>query len=652
MGSIPMRVNPTLVFLLLLFLIPFIASDSDGRVELDMVCPTGPEGFTIISYDFDGTDLKGWSVSDGEGTISFNESVFIGPMESVTVMSQTPPDWMQLESYVLYGESGIVNDGFNLNDKGDEIYLKDPNGNIIESFCYGDSKDPDPFQKITKGHVAQKNHMYEYDDYEDRWILHVPGRTQYHLMRTYEDCEVIPFSFPESNGEEILAHIQDAKESIRISIYTFDNKDIASAIKFALDKGVKVRMLIEGGPAGGIDQDEIRVLTTLWKSGADIRLISSEDSYKRYQYIHSKYAIIDDDITIITSENWTDSAFSGNRGWGSVIRNEECASYLMKIFDSDFTDKGDLNDFRDVYPTSLPYALKQYVPVVQGFESYVADVSPVICPDYSFKTLKRFITSATERVYSQQLNVQFDWTGSVDNPLQWMRELGSKGIDSRLLVDVTYASPYDKEYKDGYGLYTMYQHDTDIKLRYFLSDISGLMHNKGIIVDDKVWIGSMNWTDNSIWSNREMSVIIHSKEISDMFTGLFLDDWGTEFDGTIDIKVNTSKVEYGEYVTLDASDSSVPFGSEFSWNLDNDEGIERTGHKVEWKFYEDTDCTLIVTDMEGNVYTKEFHISLKEEILSDDDPDNGFALKGPLKYIPLILLIAGIMVLRRFNANR
>ena len=56
--------------------------------------------------------------------------------------------------------------------------------------------------------------------------------------------------------------------------------------------------------------------------------------------------------------------------------------------------------------------------------------------------------------------------------------------------------------------------------------------------------------------------------------------------------------------------------------------------------------------MEGNVYTKEFHISLKEGILSDDDPDDGFALKGPLKYIPLILLMAGILVLRRFNANR
>ena len=549
------------------------------------------------------------------------------------MMSQTPSDWMHLESYVLYGESGVVNDGFNLNDKGDEIYLKDPNGNLIESFCYGDSKGPDPFQKITKGHVAQKNHMYEYDDYEDLWILHVPGRTQYHLMRTFEDSEVIPFSFPKSNGEEILAHIQDAKESIRISIYTFDNKDVASAIKFALDNGVKVQLLLEGSPAGGIDSDEIRVLTSLWKSGAEIKFICSTDSYKRYQYVHSKYAIIDDDITIITSENWTDSAFSGNRGWGTVIRNEECASYLKRIFDSDFTDKGDLDDFRDMYPTSIPYALKQYVPIDHGFKSYIADVSPVICPDYSFKTLKRFILSTTERIYSQQLNVQFGWTESDDNPLQWMRELGSKGMDARLLVDVTYDSPYDKEYEDGYGLYTMYQYDPDIDLRYFVSDIPGLMHNKGMIVDDKVWIGSMNWTDNSIRSNREMSVIIHSKEVSDMFAEL----------------LDITDIEFGEYVTLDASDSSVPFGSEYSWNLDDDDEIERTGQTVEWRFYEDTDCTLIITDVEGNVYTKGFHISLKEEILPSDDPNDGFALKGPLKYIPMILLIGGILIIRRFK---
>jgi hypothetical protein len=230
-----------------------------------------------------------------------------------------------------------------------------------------------------------------------------------------------------------------------------------------------------------------------------------------------------------------------------------------------------------------------------------------------------------------------------------MRELGSKGIDTRLLVDVTYDSPYDKEYEDGYGLYTMYQYDPDIDLRYFVSDIPGLMHNKGMIVDDKVWIGSMNWTDNSIRSNREMSVIIHSKEVSDMFAELFLDDWGVEFDGTIDIRIDTTDIEFGEYVTLDASDSSVPFGSEYSWNLDDDDEIERTGQTVEWRFYEDTDCTLIITDVEGNVYTKGFHISLKEEILPSDDPNDGFALKGPLKYIPMILLIGGILIIRRLK---
>ena len=648
MGSFPMRVNPTLLLFLLLALLPLIASDCDGTIELDMVCPTDTEGFTIINTGPTTVDLKGWSISDGEGRITFTETLELEIGECLNIMSQTPSDWMHLDTFVIYGEHGIVSDRFNLNDKGDEIYVMDSKGDIAYSFSYGDSPTSDPFQRIPKGHVALRNHAYGYPGETEEWILHVPGRTLYHFQRTYEDCEVIPFSFPESDGKEILAQIQDAQDVIRISMYTFDNKDVSSALKDALDRGVDVRMLIEGQPAGGIDTDEISVLTTLWKSGADIRMICSDGSYKRYQYVHSKYAVIDDDVTIITSENWTDSAFSGNRGWGACIIDEDCASYISDIFDSDFCDKGDLIPFRERYATSLPYILDRYTPIDTEFTTYTADISPVICPDYSFKSIRNLIMSAKERVYSQQLNVQFSWTEGGDNPLQWMIELGSEGIDSRLLVDVTYDSPYDTDNDDGYGLYTLYRNDPNIDVRYFQSYISGLMHNKGIIVDDRVWIGSMNWTDNSIQSNREMSVIIHSKEISDMYTKLFLEDWGIEFDGEVDLIINIPEVSYGKTVTLDASGSSVPFGSTFSWDLDDDDDVERSGTIAEWKFYKDTECTLTVMDPEGNVHTKDFQITFDGDGANIYD-DEGFVLEGPVKYIPLIAIVLGIIGIRRLK---
>ena len=646
-----MRVNPTLLLLILtITILPFITSDSDGDIELDMVCPTETEGFTIVNNTSYDTDLKGWHISDGEGRVTFTESMILKPGYTVTIMSQTPEDWMQLESYILFGESGVTNDKFSLNDKGDELYIIDKDGRMRYSFCYGESTDPDPFPKIPKGHVALRNHAYGYPGETEEWILHVPGRTLYHFQRTYEDCEVIPFSFPESNGDEILAQIQGADDTIRISIYTFDNKRIASALRHALERGVEVMMLIEGQPAGGIDSEQVRVLTTLWESGADIRMIHSQESYKRYQYVHSKYAIIDDDTTIITSENWTDSAFSGNRGWGTCIIDEGCARYLSDIFDSDFTDKGDLVDFRERYATSLPYLLEPYSLIDVSFRTYIADVSPIVCPDYSLKSLREYILSAEERIYSQQLNVQYDWTTGDDNPLQWMRAMGSKGVDSRLLVDVTYDSPDDDDNGDGYGLYTIYRDDPNIQIRYLQSSFSGLMHNKGIIVDDTVWIGSMNWTDNSITSNREMSVIIHSKEITDIYAELFLNDWGVEFDGTICLSVDISDVVFGEYTELDASGSSVPFGSEFRWNLDDDDEYERTGISIEWKFYEDRDCTLTVISPEGDVYRYEFKVIIGST--SEEDTVTGtYLLKGPLKYIPLTVIVLGIILLRRLKVR-
>ena len=47
-------------------------------------------------------------------------------------------------------------------------------------------------------------------------------------------------------------------------------------------------------------------------------------------------------------------------------------------------------------------------------------------------------------------------------------------------------------------------------------------HSKFMIVDDKVvFVGSMNWSESSLKSNREASVIIYSKEVSSKFERIF-----------------------------------------------------------------------------------------------------------------------------------
>jgi phosphatidylserine/phosphatidylglycerophosphate/cardiolipin synthase-like enzyme len=51
-------------------------------------------------------------------------------------------------------------------------------------------------------------------------------------------------------------------------------------------------------------------------------------------------------------------------------------------------------------------------------------------------------------------------------------------------------------------------------------------HSKFMVVDGSiVLVGSMNWSENSMKSNREASVIIYSKDVSKEFEGIFDSDF-------------------------------------------------------------------------------------------------------------------------------
>lgn len=158
----------------------------------------------------------------------------------------------------------------------------------------------------------------------------------------------------------------------------------------------------------------------------------------------------------------------------------------------------------------------------------------------------------------------------------------------------------------------------------------------------------MNWTENSIRNNREISVIIDSKEVSDMYADLFLKDWGIEFTGNLEIIVSVPDVEYGETIELDASCSVVPQGCTFEWDLDGDGDVERRGETASWRFYGETECTLIVTDPDGEVYTHSFTVSASGEEKSGAPA----LLSGPLKYVPLILLCAILILMKRLKVSR
>ena len=626
--------------------------DYFGDVSLAMVSPYAPEGFTILNLNRKDKDLRDYVVTDGEGTVTFSEPFILRSGGAVTIMSEPPEPWMEIDSYFLYGQNGITAKKFSLADAGDDVHLM-KDGEILDSFVWGTKYDGggpgQGMEKLPKKTVAMKYKYRGTGTRWDGWYIYAPGMTMTTSREvSTSDALVTPFSFPESDGSEIIHALQQAERRVDISIYTLSHPRIQSVLAHLLDRGVQVRILAEGSPAGGIGSDEIGVLTSLARKGADIHLIKSSDGYKRYAFVHSKYAIIDSSRTIITSENWTAGSFANNRGWGCIIESEGFVRDLEDIFRYDFDiARQDIFSLGDLYPTAVPSRIVPFVPAECDAPSYSARVYPVIGPDYSREILMDYISGAESRLYSQQLDVEYGWLTGDGDPLSAMEDLALRGVDCRLLVDVSFDDPLDSNVRDGYGIFSYYDDNRLLEVRYDDSPLFSTAHNKGIIRDDSVWVGSMNWTDNSIDFNREISAIIYSADVADYFCGLFLEDWGIEFEGEVSLSVKVTEGGYGADTLMDATRSIVPPGSTFEWDLDGDGDFERTGKSVSWRFYRPSECLLRVTVPDGSTYEQSFEVTLE----TGEEEQGGF-LEGPVKYLPLAALCAIIIAVNRFRRYR
>lgn len=621
---------------LLLITVPVISDGSDAAfpvLKLAAVYPTeGFEGFALTNYGTT-TDIKGYSVTDGEGTVSFTSSITISKYETVYFSKSEIPGWFEAGRTIVYGQDGVTMKGFALSDNGDDVYLM--NGEeMLDAFVYGDAKaklggwNGDAFQKITKKHVAVRTSLVDTNSSAD-WTMTIPGRSDFRNDTAY-DAKVAPISFPDDQAP-FFRTLQEAISRIDISVYLISHPRVVSSLLESLDEGVNVRILIEGSPAGGSTTSEIKALKTLTNAGAEVKVMRPTDGYRAYSYTHAKYAVIDDEKVIITSENWQQTSFDSNRGWGAVIVSCGYAQYMRTVFESDFFRSYDVASFSDVFPTAQGAPYSRYEPDVSEIAYYGAKVRPVLSPDNSYDTMRSFILSAGDRVYSQQLDVDYDWLNGNDNPVSWMRTVSSH-TDCRLLVDVTFDDRNDSDIRDGYGIIdSLY----GTKIKASAPTFSGLSHNKGVIVDDKVWIGSVNWTYNSFNDNREAAVIIDSHVVAEYYAALFLKDFGTQ---TVQKKEPTVDVQNKGQTFMLTADCDG--GCLCTWDTDGDGIFETEGNRIVKEFPAGHHVVKVsIDDGEG---VKVISLELTSEASEADN-------RIPLKYYPIIIICGAVLC---YNAIR
>ena len=567
--------------LLILFSAADVSDVSSGSGEGLLICEVDPfnEGFTIVNISSAASDLKGTEVSDGEGTLRFTGSFPIEPGGRITFVSSVGTDWFTTRAGAIpYSAEGISRTGsLTFSNSADELLLRVSGGALIDSVCYGSSSGVDGWSGDPVP-ISSKRYLLRISSTDgntaDDWVSTRPGWTNLEGLANSYDAQVTPFTFPESQGTPAVKALAAAQSSICISIYLLSSRNTVALLESKASAGVDVRILIEGSPLGTDTMIELKLLRSVVDAGGDVRIINGGEN-TRYSYLHNKYAVIDGSVTVITSENWTtgNMGTSGNRGWGAVIESTGYASYMTTVFENDFDKSyGDVESLTDVYP-HIPADNAFYIePDDYSTNTYHAVVTPVLSPDNSYSSLRSFVSGATTRVYAEQMDLGSSLSSVAgDTPVAWMAEAAGSGLDVRFILDSSQSSKEEHENYVSAINYSTYVRAIAVDGR----DGFSLIHNKGVIVDDRVWVGSVNWTSNSFGNNRETAVIISSPDVTSYFLGYFSSDWGFTLDMArsqgLSFKVECRDTKAGQIVEMRING---PEG--YSYRFELGDGTERT----------------------------------------------------------------------------
>lgn len=619
-----------LAVLLMVSMLPFVpAADADAAEAADgvlfyEVSPFGDtEGFALKNYSDTTVDLSGYEVrkspdAAASQTFEVTSSLVLDPGDVAVFSGKSDEGYWFCESGEgrdVYTMSDVGSRTLSINNDAGTLYLYTPSGALADVVAYrssltgADKANPQAGwsgQSAYLGHKEDSIRRVESVDTDTAadWTPAGDGllSESYGSVPT-ASCTVTPFSFPESSGKPVYDALAGADDYVHISIYMLTSRNIISILCGLEDKGVEVVLILEQKPLGY--EHPVEDLAALSDAGAEIWLIGAGTD-DRYDYVHNKYMVVDGDTVVITSENWTASnmecsgdAGKGNRGWGALIEGTEFAQRMESIFQNDLGYADDLSAFDGVYPDvaasedlpSYADATSYGASIDYDSRTFAADVSIYMSPDNTYKALTSLIDGAEERVYSQQMDVGAAWESlSVESPVTAMADAAYRGVDARLLLAATDAKDFIDELNS----------QSNIKASYQRSSGFATMHNKGVVVDDAVWVSSVNWTPNSFYNNRECGLVIRSAEVADWYADLFLEDWEANYDlaDNLALVPEGGVPADGEEMTITAEGAQGPC----TWTVSRDSGDETQtteGNVLVVTNHEDLNY-IRVTDSQGN----------------------------------------------------
>ena len=526
---------------------------------------TNDEFFEISNIGVKPAYLSGWKVAKvSTGDYYFNGTFTSGVIpagESVIIS----PDSSAVKGFgdtTILEATDVMDYPVWLSDSGSTIQLISPMGQIADSFVYGNgptdaggwngvsiSEPVTDIERIVYLRGDGCGNMPDTDsaaDWQVRWSM--AGASHFCGTNTFSDyTNVTPLIGPDAGLAEVVEWIEGAQNSIHLHVYQIHHPVLVFYLMAAQERGVEVTVVIQEPVYWWAQNEEYQIRGMMWEmSQAGIDVLQFEyTSTSSYEYLHSKVAVRDGSSVWIGSGNWKESTMpsddSGNRDWGVIVDSTDLANIILERLEFD-EDISSVHISRPSIsqPPSGSYTAPRSM-VLQSSAEVVngpVDGELITCPDDCIEGLTELINSANESILLSLQGMEMNWYwGWQTNPLiDALHSAAERGIAIRLIINQHYADENSEIQEAVNKLNEDWGWDEGHDVEAILmseNETVNKLHNKGVIIDNQtVLISSINWNDNSILRNREMGLILHSQEITAIYSVSWWDDWNRLDDTT------------------------------------------------------------------------------------------------------------------------
>jgi phosphatidylserine/phosphatidylglycerophosphate/cardiolipin synthase-like enzyme len=365
--------------------------------------------------------------------------------------------------------------------------------------------------------------------------------------------KIMAYASPDSTFAVTKRLVDSARRSVVIGIYDFRADYMKELLKRAMKRGVTVSLMLDTN-----SDDDPNLFPELRALGATCVRAPSRSAGSPVQYFgnaHEKIVVVDNEIVMIQSGNWSENSIpfnegdgvvvgdfvKGNRDMGVAIQSRELATFFAGLVARDMrlaqgeppdalppaappdesgSPAGDI--FFEAAPPAAPETL---FPSITVTPSSPVRVTPAVTPENFHETTKEFLRSATSSIRIEQQYIR----GGQEAITALMEEISAAReenpeLDVRIIVSPKYLFGENKQrflqLMEDFGM------EFDTNFRYLSSRHFVHCHNKLIVVDDeRVLVGSQNWSTTGVLSNREASLLIEHAGIASYFAGIFDADW-------------------------------------------------------------------------------------------------------------------------------